>query len=434
MIAPTPFKRRNNFSTMKASLVSVAGLIGKPIVDQNDETVGKVVDLVFRWNTGEAYPPLSGIIIKVGYRKAWVSAANVSLITKAQVKLANAKLDLRDFKPREGEVCLAKEVLDHQLVDVDGARVVRAADLYVAMVNGAARLVGVDVSLKSLLRRLGPGSLRSRPTPSAVIDWAAIQSFGQAASGRGLKLGASHKELRRLQPSELADLLEDLGRAERQELLESLKPEQAADALEEMEPDELNSLLRESSPGDAANYLMMMEPDEAADALRDMTDDLREDLLSRMPHESSEQVEEVLSYEEDVAGGIMNTAIITAHGTETVEALRQRLTADDDPTKGNDAIAVVDEIGRFMADISLGKLFLAEPGQRLDNLAGTDVPHTVLPEASIKQAGDALISNRSASLVVVDENNHPLGRILADDIIDALLPERGKFHFPRVLS
>ena len=191
--------------------------------------------------------------------------------------LKTARLDLVDFAPRPGEVTLADQVLDHQLVDVDGVQVIRAADLYLAPLLGRYSLVGVDISTQSLLRRLGPARWRHTPTPDRVIDWGAIQPFGETEQGAApeVRLRTTNEGLERLRPGELADLLEDLMRPERQRLLDSLTPEEAADALEEMDPEELASLLREAEPARAAELLGAMEPDEAVDALRDLTSDER---------------------------------------------------------------------------------------------------------------------------------------------------------------
>jgi CBS domain-containing protein/sporulation protein YlmC with PRC-barrel domain len=417
------------------SLISVAGLVGRPVVHKDGLEVGHLVDLVFRWDTQKAYPPLSGIVVRVGRRLSWIPAGEVQTILPKTIHLRTARIDLRDIQPRDGEVRLAKDVLDHQLVDVEGARVVRASDLYVATINNQIHLVGVDVGLASLLRRLGPSALRSRPTTGNIIDWATIQSFGQQEGKKaGLRLSKSQSELRRLRPGELADLLEDLGREERQELLSSLQPEQVADALEEMHSDELEGILRESSPAESALYLANMEPDEAAEALRDVDAELREDLLARMPDEASDQVEEVLAFEENSAGGIMTPAIVTAGRNETVDALRRRLSQDVDDYRELDAIVLIDDDGKLINDIPLTNLFLARPKQTLSELTTVHDPITVSPGASVKEVATLLSDNRRLSLLVVDEQGKPLGRILADDIVDALLPERNRFHFPRLLS
>jgi hypothetical protein len=169
------FERRSRRLEMareiRESLVSLAGLLGRPVRHGGGEVIGKVVDLIVRWDTDEPYPPLSGVVVKVGARHAFAPGSAVASVTQREVLLATARLSLRDFVAREGETALASAVLDHQLVDIDGARVVRAADLYLATVGGDVRLVGVDVGFGSLLRRLGPVRLRTRPTPEAGPGW-----------------------------------------------------------------------------------------------------------------------------------------------------------------------------------------------------------------------------------------------------------------------
>ncbi|MGH7240086.1 MAG: magnesium transporter MgtE N-terminal domain-containing protein, partial [Candidatus Saccharimonadales bacterium] len=251
---------RKRLRELAGALVSVAGLVGKQVKNQDGQDLGKVVDLVCRWDNAETYPPLTGLIMRVGRQQVWVPAASVGHISSDEVRLGNAKMDLRDFQPREGEIRLFREVSDHQLIDVDGARVVRASDLYVAEVSGVYRLVGIDVGFKPLLRRLTPSRISVKPVPDAVVDWATIQSFVGNSGTRQLKLSANRQELRRMRPGELADMLEDLGRLERRELLNALTPELAADALEEMEPNELEAILRESSPQEVSEYLSRMEP------------------------------------------------------------------------------------------------------------------------------------------------------------------------------
>ncbi|MFI5271002.1 MAG: magnesium transporter MgtE N-terminal domain-containing protein [Candidatus Saccharimonadales bacterium] len=418
----------------KESLLSVAGLIGSPVLHKDGQEVGTLVDLVCHWDREQRYPPLSGILVKVGRRIVWTPAQEIGSIEARKVHLKTARLDLRDFQPRSGEARLVQEVLDHQLVDVEGARVVRAADLYLTSTQNKTRLVGVDISYASLLRRLGPVRWRTKPSLRAVLDWGSIKSFGQVDGQYNLRLSASGKHLRRLRAAELADLLEDLGRAERQELLNSLTIEQAADALEEMHPEELESLLRESTPDAAASYLAEMEPDEAADALRYVDGQLREQLVARMPARNAKLVTSVLSHNEMTAGGIMNTAIITAKDTELVKELTKRLKNRDDDITMATAVVVTDEKGKLLYDLDFVNLFVADPDKPLHELISNQVPRTVEPENNIQQVADTLIVNRSTSVLVVDEKNRPIGRILADDIIDALLPETGRFHFPRIFS
>jgi hypothetical protein len=254
---------------VQQAVVSVAGLVGAPVANQAGEPVGKVVDLIARMQSEDPYPPLAGLLVRVGSRRSFLPAEAIGELTRGGVTLRTARLDLRDFLRRPGEVLLAGDVLDHQLIDLQGRQVLRAADLYLARMGSQFRLVGLDVGFASLLRRLGPRALRGRPTPERVIDWAAVAPFGDVtASPAAVHLRTNDEQLRRLAPADLADLLEDLARPARQELLDRLGPDAAADAMEEMEPEELEALLREAPREKAAVLVAAMEPDEAVDALR----------------------------------------------------------------------------------------------------------------------------------------------------------------------
>ena len=427
------------------SIVSLAGLLGRPVRNQTGQEIGRLEDVVARWADGQVYPPVSGLVIRVGRRLAFVPASAIDRIGHAEVMLRSARLDLRDVQRRAGEVLLAKDVLDHQLVDVEGVQVIRAADLYLAEVIGRIRLVGADVSNATLLRRLGPRRWRPRPTPDRVIDWAAIQPFAESAGREGtvngttaaVRLKTTNEGLHRLRPGELADLLEDLRRDERRELLAALGPDEAADALEEMQPEDLEQLLRESDPPEAARLLAAMEPDEAADALRDLPLAVRAEVLRYIPSATALALRDLLGYDEDEAGGIMTTALVTAKSGEKVKKVVDRLSGARTHGVDLDAVAVVDDDGRLLDDVAVLDVLLAlraDPDTRMSALLGDEDVVTVSPHASADEVAGQLIEARRHSMVVVDDTGRPIGRILADDVLDALVPTKGRFHFPRLLS
>jgi CBS domain-containing protein len=443
MVFPSPstalrhrFERRSRrlelAREIRESLVSLAGLLGRPVRHRGGEVVGRVTDVVVRWDTDEPYPPLSGVVVKVAARRAFVPASAVASVSQQEVALATARLDLRDFTAREGETALASEVLDHQLVDIDGARVIRAADLYLATVGEGVRLVGVDVGFGSLVRRLGPARWRTRPTPEAVIDWASVQSFGPDAGAGGARLARHRSELNTLRPAELADLLEDLGRRERQELLELVNPDTAADALEEMDASELHQLLAETDNARAGRLLARMEPDEAAEALRDLSQEERAALVAELPAEAAARLAPVLGFRADSAGGAMTTILFTARPEDTVAEVRRQLAGHAEHVVDLDAITVVDGEGRLADDISVGELLLAEPDTALSELIGPPWPVTVTTDADVREVADRLIDSRRLSVVVVDEDDRPLGRILADDVLDAVISGHRRWQLPRV--
>lgn len=418
--------------TVRESLVSLAGLVGRPVFNPAGATVGCLVDVVVRWDGAQPYPPLAGLVVRVGDRRVFVSADAVARLGQSVVELSTARLDLRDFRPRPGEAGLAGDVLDHQLVDIDGARVVRAADLYLATIAGQVRLVGLDVGFNTLLRRLGPARWRTRPTTDAVIDWASVHSFGAATGPRGVQLARHRGELSRLRPAELADLLEDLGRTQRQELLDVVEPDAAADAIEEMRGDKVHQLLMDTTPVEAAGYLARMEPDEAADALRDIDEQTRAAILVAMPPDATDRVAALLEHGGDTAGGIMTSVVVTARIDERVRDVRDRLRAEAEHLVDLDALVVIDADGRLVDDVSTIELLLAEPTTVLAELIGSPWPVTVTPTTPVREVAQRLIDARRLSVVVLDDQQRPIGRILADDIIDALIPGRGRLRLARL--
>jgi len=422
---------------VRQNIISLVGLVGAPVLNQSGEEVGRLVDMLARVHNGEDYPPVTGLVVRVGRRRAFLDASAIDRVERRSVTLRTARMDLREFRRREGEVLLAKDILDHQLVDTDEVQVIRAADLYLAQVGDQVRLVGVDVSLQTLLRRLGPKRFRWHPTPDRVIDWAAIESFGADSPEvpAAVKLRTPHTTLRRLRPAELADVLEGLGRPGRKELLASLDHELAADVLEEMEPDELTALLREVEPAQAAELIARMEPDEAVDALRDLPDDEQAQLLARMPPATQRELARLLGYPSDEAGGVMTTILACAHPEETVGEVRRRLAKQAKHQTEIDSVAVLDSEGRLAGDVSAFDLLVSDGEKRLaDLLDPDDPPVTLRPDADLDTVATTMVESRRSSLLVVDEEGRPLGRILSDDVLDALVPGHGRLHFPRLLQ
>ncbi len=425
-------KRLLALEAVAESLLSVSGLTGAPVVHSSGIEVGRLVDLVVRWE-GEPYPPLTGLVVRVGRQLTWVSADKIGELEQRRIVLRSAKVDLREFARRDNEVKLVDDVIDHQMVDVDGVRVFRAADLFLARVGGGYRLVGADVGFSTLVRRLGPARWRARPHPDRVIDWAAIQPFSDP--GEPVRLSRANSELRRLRPGELADLLEELGRSQRQELLAALDAETAADALEEMEPDELSVLLRDADPEQAASLLSEMEPDEAAEALRDLDDETRDELLAAMDQEDAEVLVRLVSYDEETAGGLMTTALFAFDADLTVADARLRLEEAEDIAR-LESVLVLDGDGTLLDDILMIDLFMASAEDTLRSLIGSPWPVTVTVDAAIEDVIESFVENRGSSIVVVDEEGRPIGRILADDVVDALLPhhESNRRPFTRLLA
>ncbi len=402
--------------TIRNSLVSVAGLIGRPVRDESGAYIGKLVDIVVRHGE-ETYPPVSGLIVRVGQRKSFINGARISTLTHDEIRLSSLKINLEEFKRREGESLLDADVLDHQIVDVNGLRVVRSSDLYLAPLDKEIRVVGVDISFRSFIRRIFPGSLSRRPTPEHVVDWASVASL---ADGTGVvRTSGSRSVLSQLRPADLADLIEDLAGREQGALIELLDPELAADALEEMEDEELQGLLRGISSERAADLIARMEPDESAEILRDLDDEHRESILNSMDASVASGLRDLVSFDEALAGGIMTTHVLITHETDTV-ASALKLLVENKARDTSDGIVVVDAKGRLLDHIQTLELVAAKPSSLLSTLIGPPYPTAVGIETPLKDVIEEFGNNRGSSIIVTDEKKKPVGRILADDLVDAL--------------
>jgi hypothetical protein len=402
---------------VRESLVSVAGLIGRPVRDQGGKDIGRLVDILVRH--GDAtYPPVSGLIVKVGPRSSFINGSQIATLTQDEIRLSSTKNNLEDFIRRDGESLLDADVIDHQIVDVDGMRVVRSSDLYLAQLDRAFRVVGVDVSFVSFLRRIFPGAIRRRPTPDRVLDWAAVASL---ADGEGpVRTADSRSVLGQMRPADLADLIEDLHGREQEALIDLLEPEVAADALEEMEPQDLLGLMRGLTAQKAAELLTHMEPDESAEVLRDLREGHRESVLAAMSDENAQQLRELVEFDEKLAGGIMTTRMVIVHENQTVAQSLASLVEQTD-RGATDGVVVVDDAGRLLDHVQILELVAAKPDAPMSEVIGPPWPTSVLIDTPFGEVIEEFTNNRGSSIVVVDAENKPVGHILADDLVDALV-------------
>jgi sporulation protein YlmC with PRC-barrel domain len=204
---------------VEGSLVSLAALIGTAVKDPDGQQVGELRDVVVNWTATTAYPRVTAIVMRTGKHDTLVSHRWIEVSAPASVRLRSAKAYARAVERRSGDVALAHDVLDHQIVDHDGTQIVRPSDVYLATVRGRLELIGVEVGLRALLRRMGPKRLRSRVRPQRVIDWGSVAGFaprpgtslqarGRHASiagrpGAGIELDGTRAEVKPLRPSEL---------------------------------------------------------------------------------------------------------------------------------------------------------------------------------------------------------------------------------------
>src|SRR5213080_2031808 len=273
-------------------MLYLSQVLGRPILDLDGERVATLKDVIVRLGEDD-HPPVAGFVARYRRRDFFLPRWRISHFGEAGVRLNSDILDLRPFMRRDGEVLLARDVLDKQLIDVDGKRVVRVNDVQLIEAANEWRVTGADVSLIGLWRRLAPPFLRSGRAVE-VIDWSDVGYLATDASTVQLK--SSSGKLARLHPVEIARLAEALSYHHGSEVVESLDDETAAETLEEMPSERQVRILGGMDEARAADILEWMSPDEAADVLGDLPEEKAEELFGLMESEEQAEVAELLPY------------------------------------------------------------------------------------------------------------------------------------------
>src|SRR5437588_5044146 len=345
-------------------MLYLSQVLGRPILDLEGERVATLKDLIVRLGEDD-HPPVAGFVARYRRRDFFLPRWRISHFGEAGVRLNSDILDLRPFVRREGEVLLARDVLDKQLIDVDGKRVVRVNDVQLVEAGGEWRVTGADVTLAGLWRRLFPQNFVGATRTVEVIDWADVGYL--ATDAATVQLKSSRHKLARLHPVEIARLAEALSRDHRAEVIEALEDATAAETLEEMHAEDQARIIGDMEEARAADILEHMSPDEAADALGDLPEEKAEDLLELMEHEEKADVEELLPYEDDEAGGLMTTEFVVLPKHLTAgEALARLREMAETPNMIYYLYVVEDESSwKLCGVIALRSLILADPSAPL---------------------------------------------------------------------
>ena len=335
----------------------------------------------------------------------------------------------------ESHLLLARDMLDQQIVDVNGRKVVRVNDvaLRIERMNAHDELWvhEVGVGLQGAFRRLTEGvlphglirKLQSK-FKSNSIPWE-YTNIVEPDPQRRLKLRISHDRIGQLHPADVADIIEELGPAEREALFETLDEEVAAQTLEEVDPKLQVGILHSLEKERVADILEEMEPDAAADLLSGLEAEESEEILEEMEDEPAADVEELLEYDEDTAGGLMTNSYLALPQDATVEAAIIAMREQDHLAKSLTHVFLVDDAERLVAAVPIGRLFLAGPEQPLRPLAFRETPRVDL-EAERERVVEVFDKYNCYSLPVTDELGVLKGVITADDVIAVLQPSRSR--------
>jgi CBS domain-containing protein len=410
--------------------------IGQPVRDRSGEPIGKVADLIVA--VGDRYPPVTGLVLETDRRRIFLPWSSVESLDAGGARLRTATIDIDKFRQRPDEILLRADLLDKQIVDIDGRKVVRVNDLRLDEVEGSLRLVAVDVGAAGLLRRLGvEGGFRvlarnlRLPVQERYIDWEDVDPVETSIAS--VKLRIPHGGLAELHPADLASILDQLAPKDRAGVLASLDDEAVADAMEEMEPDNQVEVLEDLTPERAADILEEMSPDDAADLVADLDQTTRDEILAHMERDDVEEVQELLGYPEDSAGGLMTTEYIALEESVTAAEAIDRLRELEPDAETIYYVYVTDEDDRLVGVLSLRDLIVAKPDTRIRDVMIRE-PVAVGLLADQDEVAEVVAHYNLLAVPVVDDDGRLVGIVTVDDAIDTVIPTAWKKRLPRVFS
>jgi CBS domain-containing protein len=409
---------------MPQSLVHLSSVAGSPLLDSDGGRLGHVEDVVARLDPeDESPPPVIGLKARIGGREMFVPCSRIERMEPEAVRTATTELNLGQFERRPGELLLRSDLLDRSLINTDTALLVTAREVELTREDGTWRVAGMDPTFRARLRRLVPRRFRNHDAqPAEFVAWKDMEPFGGHVPTLRMKLTA--RQIARLHPAQIADLVEAASHDEGEEILEAVREDKEleADVFEELDDEHQVEFLRERSDADAAEVLSRMANDDAADLLLELDQERRLPILNLMPAEDQRKITAILGHNPSTAGGLMDPDFVSAPADATVEDVLQRVRSSELSAQQASIVCVVDDHGVFIGAVPLAKLILAEPQQRLADLIDERTP-AVSVDSDVPEIATLMSDWNLIAVPVLDAEGRPEGVIAVDDILELLLPE-----------
>jgi len=412
---------------MADELLYLTELLGLKIYDLKRRVLGRVRDAVL---VPVVHPVrVDRFLIGGGY--AWVAVGHDQIETISLDGIYLKHEQLTPFHGDEYTLRLVRDLLDQQIIDAGGRKVVRVTDITFEVRkeggHDSLHVLEVDIGMRSVFRRLAQGVLPrriirklQRRIPPNSISWE-LCNILEPDPQRRLRLNISMAALEKMHPADLADIVEELGPEDREAIFEAIDTETAAETLSEMEPDMQAQIIESLETEKAADILEEMDPDEAADVLGELEEETSEEILEEMEGEPKADVEELLEYDEDTAGGMMNTEYVAVHEDATVADALDALRQNPDLVDTVNTLFVTDIDERLKGALPVARVFLARPSTKLGELIPEEEE---VIHVTAEEHGDRVVElfdkYNLMTLPVVDEEGRLAGVVTADDIISIL--------------
>lgn len=406
--------------------IYLSSVIGRSVINSKGEQLGVLRDLVMV--AGDVFPEVSHILFKS--RKKGLQSlpwSEVALFTHIVISSVGINPPgLRSHELQEGEILVKRDLLDKQIVDVDGAKVVRVNDIKLGNLNQKLCIFSVDIGLRGLLRRLGyekfgeyVATTLGKEIPQTEISWQYVQPL-EAHSSK-LALNIARSQMNELHPADLADIIENIPIQNIRTVLDSMDAETTGETLYELEPEMRNVVISQMDDEQVTDILEEMEPDEAADVLSDLPEEKAQELLEMMDQEDAEDIQELLKHEEDSAGGFMNPDYFRLSSDITVGRALEILRENADEIETIYYGYIVDTEERLEAVISLKVLLLADPDIHITDVMEENVKYVTI-DAEPEDILETLAKYDLVAVPVLDEENKMAGIVTVDDVLAHYLP------------
>lgn len=404
-------------------------LMGSEAYDANGHFVGRVRE--FFIEPADQPNRISHFLLSRGRFQPLLARHNqIGAIAPGTIRLNCSERDLELYRPNEAWLAVRKDLLDQQIIDTKGRKVVRVNDVDLAEQrsngNVELRLTQVDVGLPGAVRRLlqgvvSPGVVRKlqRGLPQRTIRWEFVNLI-EPDPLRRVKLRISHEKLEDLHPADLAEMMEELSAAERQGIIASLDEETAAAVLAELDERLTTQIVEKLDPGKAADILEEMAPDAAADLLADLPKETSDELLEEMPGQEADEVRGLLAFGESTAGGMMNPEFVFVGETSTREEVLTWMRTQELNLDQLDTVVLLDAEAKFSGTVPVARLLLAASEQRMLELK-TEPLLGVPPDTDEHEVFEVFDKYNLRMLTVVNNENRPIGAITVDDVVSRMV-------------
>jgi CBS domain-containing protein len=409
-------------------ILHLSTFLRRPIFDQDGDRIGRVQDLVARLGD-DAHPPIVGAVIRIEGRNLFVPIRKIGGLSEGRMTFEGRKVDLRRFERRPGELLLAEDLLARHLINLVRGRLIIANEIEIAEMEGRLEVVGVDPGRRPFFRRVLGQKMGQRVKAEAIVDFASIEPF--VAHVPSARLRIPYRKLAKLHPAQLADLVEQASHEEGEEIIEAvgLDRELEADVFEELDTLHQLEFLESRSDTDAARLLSRMEPDNAADLINEIDQDRRLSILEHLPETQQVKVRQLLSYNSDTAGGLMNTDFVSLPATATVAEALDAIRTSTVPAESLHAVFIMDENGQPIGAASIAPLVRARGTDLALSVARTQLTH-VHPHWDLHRISRKMSDfNLTVLPVLDDEHSTMIGVVTVDDLLEELLPQGWRREF-----